>query len=112
MRGGTAPTTEEDTMTAWFRVYPGSALPRRLTPEDVEYLDEALRHAYGVFADDPATGLDLARTMTASVLNRRGFDADALLRPFHASPSSDSEEIRQTLVQLAAAIDRIAVNGA
>lgn len=98
-------------MTAWFRVYPGSALPRRLTSEDVEYLDGAFRHAHGVFADDPATGLELARHMAASVLNQRGFDADALLRPFHASPDSDPGEIRQTLVALAAAIDRIAVDG-
>ena len=99
-------------MTAWFRVYPGSALPRRLTADDVEYLDGALRHAYGVFVDDPVTGLDLARTMAASVLNRRGLDADTLLRPFHASQDSDPEEIRQTLGALAAAIDRIAVDGA
>lgn len=99
-------------MTAWFRVYPGSALPCRLTSADVEYLDGALKHAHGVFVDDPATGLDLARTMTASVLNRRGFDdTDALLGPFHASQDSDPGEILQTLVALAAAIDRIAVNG-
>lgn len=98
-------------MTAWFRVYPGSALPRRLTPEDVEYLDGALTHARGVFVDDPATGLDLARHMAASVLNRRGFDADALLRPFHASRDSGPAEIRQALLALASAIDRIALNG-
>ena len=98
-------------MTAWFRVYPGSALPRRLTSEDVEYLDGALTHAYGVFIDDPATGLELARHMAASVLNRRGFDTAALLRPFHASRDSDPAEIRQTLLALASAIGRIAVNG-
>lgn len=98
-------------MTAWFQVFPGSALPRRLTAEDVEYLDGALRNAYGVFVSDPVTGLDLARTMTASVLNRRGFDTDALLRPFHASPSDDPRQIRQTLAELAATIDRIAVYG-
>jgi len=98
-------------MTAWFLVYPGSALPRRLTPEDVEYLDGALTHACGVFVDDPATGLDLARHIAASVLNRRGFDADVLLRPFHASRDSEPAEIRQILLALASAIDRIAVNG-
>ena len=98
-------------MTAWFRVYPGSALPRRLTADDVEYLDGALQHAYGVFVDDPATALELARTMAASVLKQRGFDADALLRPFQASPASDPGEIRQTMLQLAAAIGRIAVEG-
>jgi hypothetical protein len=98
-------------VTAWFRLYPGSALPRRLTRDDVEYLDGALRHAYGVFVDDPATALDLARTMAASVLNLRGFDADALLRPFEPARGSGPGEIRQTLAALAAAIDRIAVNG-
>lgn len=98
-------------MTAWFRVYPGSALPRRLTSEDVEYLDGAFTNAYGVFAHDPATGLDLARHMAASVLNRRGLDAEALLRPFHARQDSDPKEIRQTMDALAAAMDRIAVNG-
>ncbi|MBS2532843.1 hypothetical protein KGQ20_08660 [Catenulispora sp. NF23] len=98
-------------MTAWIRVFPGSALPGRLTAEDVEYLDGALRNAYGVFPHDPATGLDLARTMAASVLNRRGLDAATLLRPFHASPNSDAGEIRQTLDALAVAIDRIAVDG-
>ncbi|MEY9935483.1 hypothetical protein ABH926_010165 [Catenulispora sp. GP43] len=104
-------TDKEDTMTAWFRVYPGSTLPRRLTPEDVDYLDTAMRNAYGVFVDDPATGLDLARTMTASVLNARGFDAATILRPYHAPPESDPAEILQTMADLAAAIDRIAVNG-
>lgn len=99
-------------MTAWFRVYPGSALPRRLTADDVEYLDGALRHAYGVFVDDPATGLELARTMAASVLKQRGFDAETLLSPYQAPPAADAGEIRQTLVQLAAAIGRIAVDGA
>jgi len=99
-------------MTAFYRVYPGDALPRRLTADDVEYLDGALRHASGVFADDPATGLDLARTMAASVLNQRGFDADALLRPFHVAPSDGPEEIRQTLRELAATLGRIAVAGA
>lgn len=98
-------------MTAWFGVYPGSALPHRLTADDVEYLDGAMTHASGMFVDDPATGLDLARTMAASVLNLRGLDADALLRPFHASRDSDPDEIRQTLAALAAAIDRIAVDG-
>ena len=98
-------------MTAWIRVYPGSALPRRLTADDVEYLDGAMRNAYGVFADDPVTGLDLARTMAASVLNLRGLDADTLLRPFHASQDADRQEVLRTMGALAAAIDRIAVNG-
>lgn len=98
-------------MTAWIQVFPGSALPRRLTAEDVEYLDGALRNAYGVFVHDPVTGLDLARTMAASVLNRRGFDTETLLRPFHASPADDPRQIRQTLAELAATIDRIAVYG-
>jgi hypothetical protein len=99
-------------MTAWFRVYPGSALPRRLTPEDVEYLGGALRHACGVFVDDPARGLALARTMAASVLKRRGFDADAVLRPFQVPPTAKPAELRRTLLALEAAIGRIAVNGA
>jgi len=99
-------------MTAWIRVYPGSALPRRLTADDVEYLDGAMRHAYGVFDDDPVTGLDLARTMAASVFNLRGLDADTLLRPFHASQGADRAEVLQTMGALAAAIDRIAVDGA
>lgn len=99
-------------MTAWYQVFPGSALPRRLTADDVEYLDLSLKNAYGVFVDDPATGLELARTMAASVLKQRGFDSDALLRPFRVSPASDPEEIRQTLDRLAAALDRIAVDGA
>jgi hypothetical protein len=99
-------------MTAWIRLYPGSALPRRLTAEDVAYLDETMRHAYGVFAHDPVTALDLARTMTASVLNSRGIDADEVLRPFHASPGSDAREIRLALAQLAVVIDQIAVDGA
>ena len=99
-------------MTAWFRVYPGSALPRRLTAEDVEYLDGALRHAYGVFVDDPATGLDLARTMVASVLRRRGFDTDAVLRPYQPPPAADPGELRRMLTALAAEVDRIAVDGA
>ena len=98
-------------MTAWIRQYPGSALPRRLTAEDVEYLDGAMVNAYGVFQHDPATGLDLARVMAASVLNKRGFDADSLLRPFHSAEGSEPEEIERTLAALAAAIDRIAVNG-
>ena len=98
-------------MTAWFHAYPGSALPRRLTPEDVEYLDGALRHACGVFVDDPATGLELARTMAASVLKRRGFDTDAVLGPFQAPPAADRGELRRTLLALEAAIGRIAVNG-
>lgn len=73
-------------MTAWYRVYPGSALPRRLTTADVDYLDSAVRRAYGVFVDDPATGLELARTMAATVLNRRGFDADEVLRSLPGPP--------------------------
>lgn len=99
-------------MTAWFRVYPGSALPRRLTPEDVEYLDNALQHAYGVFVDDPATGLCLACTMVGSVLRRRGFDTDAVLHPYQAPPTADTGELRRILTALAAAVDRIAVDGA
>ena len=98
-------------MTAYYRLYPGSALPYRLTADDVEYLDGAMRHAYGVFVDDPVTGLDLARTMVASVLNLRGLDAETMLRPFHASQDSDPEEIRRTMGELAAAVDRIAVEG-
>lgn len=98
-------------MTVWHSVYPGQALPRRLTSEDVEYLEGALKNARGVFVHDPETGLDLARTMAASVFNRRGLDADALLRPFHASPGDDTEEIRDTLNALEAAISRIAVCG-
>lgn len=98
-------------MTAWYRVYPGSALPRRLTAADVDYLDTAVRRAYGVFVDDPATGLELARAMAASVLTRRGFDADEVLRPYRASPASGPGEILQALTSLAAAIDRIAVDG-
>jgi hypothetical protein len=99
-------------MTAWIRVYPGSFLPCRLTADDVEYLDGALRNAYGVFVDDPATALDLARTMAASVLNQRGFDAAALLRPFHVPSAGEPEEIRQSLLDLAATLARIAVEGA
>ena len=99
-------------MTAWYRVYPGSALPRRLTAEDIAYLDEAMRHAYGVFVHDPATGLEMARATTASVLNARGFNATEMLRPFHASPESEPAEILQSLTDLAATIDRIAVAGA
>ena len=98
-------------MTAWYRVYPGSTLPRRLTTSDVDYLDNAMRHAYGVFIDDPATGLELARTMAASVLNRRGFNAEEVLRPYQAAPESDPVEILQALAALSAAIDRIAIDG-
>lgn len=98
-------------MTAWIRLYPGSAMPRRLTAEDVEYLHGALRNAYGVFQHDPATGLELARVMAASVLNKRGFDTESLLRPFHSAQGSEPGEIKQTLAALAATIDRIAVTG-
>jgi hypothetical protein len=99
-------------MTTWIRSYPGSVLPRRLTPDDVAYLNGALRHAYGVFIDDPATGLEVARTMAASVLHRRGFDADEVLRPYEAPPSAGPEDLRTKLTGLAAALERIAVDGA
>ncbi|MFL6115235.1 MAG: hypothetical protein ACJ786_28385 [Catenulispora sp.] len=99
-------------MTVWFRADPATTPgPRRLTPEDAAYLDGALRHAYGVFIDDPATGLDVARTMATGVLTRRGFDADALLRPFEPRPAADRDELRLMLEGLAAAIGRIVADG-
>lgn len=64
-----------------------------------------------MFVDDPATGLAVARAMAASVLNQRGFDAEEVLSPFQVPPASDPEEIRQTLVELAAALAGVAVDG-
>jgi hypothetical protein len=69
----------------------------RLTDEDRQYIRESLKHAEGLFPQNPAVAVDMAHHSVATVLNARGVDARIPLR--REEPDASPEELRRQLLQ-------------
>ncbi|WP_344662425.1 hypothetical protein [Catenulispora subtropica] len=69
----------------------------RLTDEDRQYIQESLRHAEGVFPQNPAVAVDMAHHSVATVLHARGVDARIPAR--RDEDEASPEELRRQLLQ-------------